>query len=47
MRTVFERNLAKPIIDRILPLEEVAKAHERMESHHGLGKIVLRVAKSK
>ncbi len=44
MRPVFERGLAKPVIDKILPLEEVAKAHERIESHHGLGKIVLRVA---
>jgi NADPH:quinone reductase len=46
MKIVFERGLAKPVIDKILPLEDVAKAHERMESHHGLGKIVLRVAKS-
>ena len=44
MRKVFERGLVKPVIDKILPMEEVSKAHERMESHHGLGKIVLRVA---
>jgi NADPH2:quinone reductase len=44
MRVVFERKLAKPVIDKILPLEEVAKAHERLESKHGLGKIVLKVA---
>jgi NADPH2:quinone reductase len=44
MKSVFERGLAKPVIDKILPLEEVSKAHERMESHHGLGKIVLRIA---
>ena len=44
MKAVFERELAKPVIDKILPLEEVSKAHERMESHHGLGKIVLRIA---
>jgi NADPH:quinone reductase len=44
MKLVFERGLAKPLIDKILPVEEVAKAHERLESHHGLGKIVLRVA---
>ena len=47
MREVFERRLAKPVIDKVLPLEEVSKAHERMESHHGLGKIVLRVAETK
>lgn len=43
MSEVFEMGMAKPVIDKILPLEEVAKAHERMESHHGLGKIVLKV----
>ena len=46
MKKVFEKGLAKPIINKILPLEDVAAAHERMESHHGLGKIVLRVAKA-
>ena len=46
MREVFERGMAKPVIDKILPLEEVAKAHERMELHHGLGKIVLSVAET-
>ena len=44
MRSVFESGLAKPVIDKILPLEEVAKAHERMDSHHGFGKIVLKIA---
>jgi NADPH:quinone reductase len=44
MKSVFERGLAKPLIDKILPLEEVSEAHERLESHHGLGKIVLRIA---
>ncbi|MFZ0454323.1 MAG: zinc-binding dehydrogenase [Ignavibacteriaceae bacterium] len=44
MRNIFEMGLAKPVIDKVLSLEEVSKAHERMESHHGLGKIVLRVA---
>ncbi len=47
MREVFERGLAKPVIDKILPMEDVSKAHERMESHHGLGKIVLKVAETK
>jgi NADPH2:quinone reductase len=29
----------------VLPLEEVKKAHERLDSRHGRGKIVLQVAK--
>lgn len=33
----------KPIIDSVFPLFEVAKAHERMESGHHVGKIVLNI----
>jgi NADPH2:quinone reductase len=43
MRPLFERGLAKPIVDRVLPLAEVAEAHKRMETEHGRGKIVLAV----
>jgi NADPH2:quinone reductase len=46
MREVFEKGLVKPVIEKVLPLEEVSKAHERMESRHGLGKIVLRIAET-
>ncbi len=45
MRPVFERGLIKPIVDQVLPLEEVATAHQRLDSGHGRGKIVLRVAR--
>jgi NADPH2:quinone reductase len=31
-------------VDEVLALDEVGKAHERLESGHGRGKIVLRVA---
>jgi NADPH2:quinone reductase len=31
----------RPIIDQVLPLEEAAQAHRRLESGHGPGKIVL------
>jgi NADPH2:quinone reductase len=31
----------RPIIDRVLPLQEAAQAHRRLESGHGPGKIVL------
>ena len=44
MRSVFERGQVKPLVDQVLPLEQVAKAHERLETGHGRGKIVLRVA---
>lgn len=44
MRPVLERGLVKPIVDEVLPLEEVVRAHERLDSGHGRGKIVLRVA---
>ncbi len=42
MRPLFERRQARPFIDRILPLEDVRKAHERLDTSHGRGKIVLR-----
>jgi len=31
----------RPIIDQVLPLQEAAQAHRRLESGHGQGKIVL------
>lgn len=31
----------RPIIDQVLPLEEAAQAHRRLESGHGQGKVVL------
>jgi len=42
MRPVFERGQARPLIDSVLPLEEAARAHQRLDSGHGRGKIVLR-----
>jgi NADPH2:quinone reductase len=43
MKPLFERGQARPIIDTVFPLEEVRKAHERLDSHHGRGKIVLQI----
>ena len=43
MAPLFERGQAKAVVDSLLPLEEVAKAHERLDSGHGRGKIVLTV----
>ena len=43
MRPLFERGLARPLIAEVLPfsLENLRKAHARMDSGHGRGKIVL------
>ena len=43
MRPLFERGLAKPIVDQVLPLEEVSEAHKRLETEHGRGKVVLAI----
>jgi len=34
---------AKPVVDRVFPLEEVAAAHEYLESGRQLGKVVLSI----
>lgn len=44
MTPLLERGAIRPIVDTILPLERVADAHRRLDSGHGRGKIVLRVA---
>ena len=41
---LIEAGKVKPVIDSILPLEDAAKAHARMESSEHIGKIVLSVA---
>lgn len=44
MTPLIERGLVKPRIESVLPLEQAAAAHVRLDSHHGRGKIVLEVA---
>jgi NADPH2:quinone reductase len=44
MRPIFERGLARPVIDQVLALGEARAAHERLDTRHGRGKIVLKVA---
>lgn len=44
MTRLIERGQMRPLVDEVLPLHEVGKAHERLESGHGRGKVVLRVA---
>lgn len=41
---LVEQGKLRPIVDAVLPLEQVADAHRRLDSGHGRGKIVLRVA---
>jgi NADPH2:quinone reductase len=41
MTPVFERGQVRPVISEVLPLEEVRRAHERLDSGHGSGKTVL------
>jgi putative PIG3 family NAD(P)H quinone oxidoreductase len=40
---LLARGVVKPIVDVVMPLAEAARAHERMSSNAGFGKIVLRV----
>jgi NADPH:quinone reductase-like Zn-dependent oxidoreductase len=42
---LFTQRQLRPIVDRVLPLAEVARAHKAMDEHH-VGKIVLRVGSS-
>ena len=38
---LVSRGAIRPVIDRVYPVDEIRKAHERMESNVGFGKIVL------
>jgi putative PIG3 family NAD(P)H quinone oxidoreductase len=40
---LLARGAVKPVVDRILPLEDAARAHEHMAGNAGFGKVVLRV----
>ena len=46
MTRLIERGQMRPLVEEVLPLEEVRKAHLRLDSGHGRGKIVLQVAKT-
>jgi NADPH2:quinone reductase len=41
---LLARGLVRPIVDCVMPLADAARAHERMASNAGFGKIVLRVS---
>jgi NADPH:quinone reductase len=44
LRVLLERGQIKPVIDSVLPLEEIAQAHQRLENGGVRGKIVIKVA---
>jgi NADPH2:quinone reductase len=44
MTPLFERGQVRVAVEQVLPLEQVADAHRRLDSGHGWGKIVLQVA---
>jgi NADPH2:quinone reductase len=45
MTPLLERGQITPIVEGVLPLEDVANAHRRLDTGHGRGKLVLAVAK--
>jgi NADPH2:quinone reductase len=44
MAAVIEQGRCTPLIGGIMPLEDVRRAHERLDSGHGTGKLILRVS---
>jgi hypothetical protein len=46
LRALIEQGHLKPIVDTVLPLHEVAQAHQRLEQGGVRGKIVLQVVPS-
>ena len=43
LRPLLERKQVRPILDRVLPLDRVREAHERLDTGHGRGKIILKL----
>jgi NADPH:quinone reductase-like Zn-dependent oxidoreductase len=44
---LIEAGKLKPIVSQVFPLSEAAKAHQQVETHHTVGKIVLKVPDEK
>jgi NADPH:quinone reductase-like Zn-dependent oxidoreductase len=38
--SLLEKGIA-PDVEKVMPMEKIAEAHEAIETHHGKGKIVL------
>ena len=45
MTVLIENKQLRPLVERVLPLEQVAEAHRQLDSGHGRGKLVLSVSK--
>ena len=43
---LLEREVVRPVIDKVYSMDEVREAHERLESNETFGKIVLKIAGS-
>jgi NADPH2:quinone reductase len=43
---LVDQGRLRPIVDAVLPLEQVGEAHRRLDSGHGRGKVVLRVVRA-
>jgi len=43
--SIFEKGTVRPIIDSVYSLYDIAKAHEKSETHHAVGKLVVQVRK--
>ena len=43
MAVLIDRGQLRPLVEEVFPLEGVGKAHERLDSGHGRGKLVLNV----
>jgi NADPH2:quinone reductase len=44
LTTAVERGSLRPIVDQVYRLDSIAAAHRRVETGHGQGKAVLRIA---
>ena len=44
LSVLLEREVLKPVINKVLPLENLADAHRALEAGGGFGKIVLTVS---
>jgi len=43
--SIFEKGTISPILDSVYSLYDIAKAHEKSETHHAVGKLVIQVRK--
>ncbi len=43
MTPLLERGLVRPLVDEVVPLAEIRRVHERLESGHGRGKVSVEI----